>query len=211
MGTVKKIVLVILGGVQLFLVLGIFGIVRPERLFRVHGTRDIIQHDLRAFGIVKDAFLELKMLAYSDKNTQKEYPFLFLNRMNRNNLAVQLFDKSGSPRVDRNSGERGFTGESFPDHQELIRFYGKGFQTDFPLYYKEECILCHAEDGAGTFAGSMRFTAPYSSEKVVAKRMQMFFTLLALLNVLLIFGVIMCNPFLRIKELFDNSVKDDSL
>lgn len=195
---------------QLIFWLGFFDCLPFKISVSVLQKSDYLSDKLRSYGLVKEGFLELKMLLLSEKTSEKEYPWIFLKELSEkeDGLSITVFDRRGNS-VFPGGGEEAIS-PFFLDTpvatepKGTISVKKDVIEALLPLYYKKECLICHSGESGSNLAGVMRIREKFDPDVFFVSGRKILFLVLAFLDFGLILFLLIYVPHKSIKELFDN-------
>jgi hypothetical protein len=171
----------------------------------------MLQHELKSFEIVRDAFLQTKALSGHISTQMKiDYGWVLLDTVNeKHSLELKLYDLKGnisiSPDVKK-EGDDPNVATVVAASTSVITYNDKAktLYAALPVYADRDCLICHEKAEAGEIVGVLTFEkeADYTSLFLPERKLVLLFALIA--NSLVLAMLFYYSPHGRIYKLFDN-------
>lgn len=175
---------------------------RAEDIFVVYKSGYFSELD-REFDIIKDSFIETKMLG------TPAYGWILLEDIQaRHAMRIRVYNASGC--------EVKAPGKAEPSPDEAVlkiinslspgivsAIAGRKYQAALPVFIEDRCRFCHEGAYQNNVVGVMTFERAFDAHIYYTSERIVIFTIISLATVILLVLVLRWEPGRKVKELFD--------
>ncbi len=159
----------------------------------------------REFGVIKDAFVETKMLS------RPEYGWILLEDIrNRQRIDIRVYNPAGDEaaapgRPGQNRDERVLQIVNSLDPALYSQVKGGRYYAAMPVFLEDRCRFCHESNSRKNIAGVITFERDFDAHIYYTSERMIIFGAISLVLCFLLFLTFRWDPERKVKELFDKS------